>query len=153
MRKLGDNFIETYELYQNGEIPDLIMGRIKSVVIPDVELDLSSFMDIYLEVGSTDFPTISQDYSDYLGGDFFLVEAVGDLSQIEFADFELVTGDGKWPNLGDHSGAFDICDWLDPERSYVEVLMIWANDGGPVFFIPAEYVTDNVLKSIEYTRN
>ena len=75
------------------------------------------------------------------GGNFYLVEQLGDLAMITAAE-------GGTLEAG--PGTFDECCRL--ADGYAVVLLCTNNSGGNTYFIPEECVTPHVLRSITLTK-
>lgn len=150
MKNLGKNFRETYTLYKQGQIPEDLLLHIGGILfgLEDmiaIEVSVKSIEDfITVDISNS----IDAKYSDYLGGDFKLVETVNDLREIEFCDFDFAEANGmRWPNLLDKPGSFDNVGLICGGK-YIEIFICWNDTGGPVWFIPYDIATDNVFKSL-----
>jgi hypothetical protein len=89
-------------------------------------------------------------FSSYFGGAIYLAESIEDLklipSTIECFDREHESLGGFY-SIFEAAGSYDICEFIKGGE-YVRVLLICTNDGGDMYFIPKEFVTENVLISI-----
>ena len=82
---------------------------------------------------------VAFDYSDFLGGNFYVCETEADLLQIQGCDFEWAEAHGSWPNITDIAMSWDSCNYLQEstgEPQWVILLMCWNNAGGPVYYVP-----------------
>jgi hypothetical protein len=98
--------------------------------------------------GYGDYPSpedASLSFSDYFGGDVYLVESEEDLKEIPvyFGNED----DPEKENLFFMPGGFDICEWSDKSKKFVLLVLLCTNAGGPTWFVPEEFATDNVLQS------
>jgi len=103
------------------------------------------------------------------GGDFYVIESVEDLNQIPT---RIADEDGRWKTLAEVPDYYDACEWIqiNPQDNlpleeirvpltedgftvlaYVFILNCTNNAGGPVYIIPAAFVTDTVAESVALT--
>jgi hypothetical protein len=139
MIKLGDNWNESWRMYDSGDIPQ------------DIWDDLDRAVMGYADTQGECEENATKQYADYMGGCFYLCETPEDLKQISTSKSVIVDGVERWANLTEASDIFDVCDWL-PGSEHVVVAMFWNNAGGDIFYIPKRLVGDNVAWSIGATQ-
>lgn len=122
MRQLGKTLEETFAL----DISDSIKTVMKVGFLPE-------------DVGQT--------YEWMYGGNPYLVESLEDLAEVK----SYCNKEHDGVSIKDSACIFDICEWL-PCKEIVMAVYITSNAGGDAFFIPKEFVTENVLKSIELNK-
>jgi hypothetical protein len=139
------NFNEAYQQYQHGLIPYRLLQDQAAVMLglcsnpsPNVanSLDINdSHINWLLQQEESAF-----DYSDLLGGYFYICESEDDLLQIHGCDFEWAEAhDGNWPNVTELPMSWDSCCYLQEsagEPQWVLFLLCWNNAGGPVYYVP-----------------
>ena len=134
------------ELRNSTEIP----RRLKDYINESIDIVISGS-------GSPDSESaLGESVENSFGGNFFLVESKNDLHQIKTARNIKVYSErnSQYLSIEDEPDGMDVCEWLDNDKDsgYVVVALFTNNAGGNTYFIPAEFVTENVLKSIELTQ-
>lgn len=145
MRKLGDSYKETKEMFSNGAIPldcfTEISRVFKALTTPENLAD-----------NETEESMVTESYDNYLGGAFYLVESYEDLDLIDTCEMrEDIKSKRGWKTLAEVSSIFDIAEKIEGDQNFVQICMIWNNAGGNLYFIPPEYQTENVINSISET--
>ena len=102
---------------------------------------------------------IGFNFSDELGGPFMLVESYEDLHKVYTPIESKLPKDeqqeecGGWASVIETASSFDLCDWIDPDKTYLGICLCTNDSGGTTFFIPDEIVKDcpNLSESIRLT--
>ena len=91
--------------------------------------------------------------NDVIGGFVYVVEKNEDLAQIEV--FQSISdADGHFVrhmNITEKADSFDDAHWT-LDGKYVMIYKVTSDAGGNLYAIPKEFVTQNIIKSIELTR-
>jgi hypothetical protein len=129
MKYLGNNFEELIE----NEAPESLIDLIK---------------EMYISIDSDD----EEDFEMDLGGGFYLIESLEDLSEIYTATLNEDTN--EFYTINERADFFDICEYTSCKQ-FVQVLLCTNNAGGNTFLIPAAIAeqTPTVLESIERSLN
>jgi hypothetical protein len=139
MKDLGPTYRDTFNLFHTNQMPNKLFALITKT------FDFySTMVDEILKSEFADQP-----YYDLFGGKIQLVESKEDLREIS-TGIASVAND-RWLTLYEVPESFDVCDWTDKDQDFVQVVMCWNDAGGPLYFIPKEFVTENVLDSIKLT--
>jgi hypothetical protein len=110
--------------------------------------------------GVSDVDYIGKDFNSEIGGDFLLVEAYEDLKDIytpiesKLPKAQQSETCGGWASILETPSSFDVCEWIDEEKTFVGILLCTNDAGGTTFYVPAEIVSQcpNIEKSIEMTK-
>ncbi len=139
------NFKEAYQQYQHGLIAYRLVQD-QATVMLSLCSDPSTNDVNSQEVTDSHIDWLLQqdeaalDYSDLLGGYFYVCETEDDLLQILGCDFEWAEAHhGNWPNVTELAMSWDSCYYLDElavEPQWVLFLLCWNNAGGPVYYVP-----------------
>jgi hypothetical protein len=136
------SFKHANELYLTAKIPYVIYKQI-----------IYSFKS-YNEDFDTDGAILAssdseEPFNGIFGGEIYVIESLDDLKEISTG----IASGNRWLSLAEVPDSFDMCEWIDkdPKTGYVGVLMCWNDAGGPLYFIPKEFVTANVKESIRLT--
>jgi hypothetical protein len=139
------NFNEAYQQYQNGLISYRLLQD-QAVVMLGLCSNPSPSVVNSLDITNANInwllqqPEVALDYSDLLGGYFYVCESEADLLQILGCDFEWAEAHGGvWPNVTDLPMSWDNCCYLQgsaDEPQWVLFLLCWNNAGGPVYYVP-----------------
>jgi hypothetical protein len=115
------------------------LAEFRAMVVPTVIARyVSNITNMEAEVIRVD---PNEPFDTCFGGNFYLVEQLGDLAII-------TTAEGGTLETG--PGTFDECCRL--ADGYAVVLLCTNNSGGNTYFIPEECVTPHVLRSITLTK-
>jgi hypothetical protein len=110
--------------------------------------ELELFM--WLPVDFRDAVGPEEKMAEVVGGDFHVLESEEELARVVHA-IALEPEDSSGKTLADAPDSYDVCEWTE-QRNFVVVVLVTNNAGGDTYCIPKEFVTDNVLKSIEMTK-
>ena len=121
------------------------MKQLGKTLKETLELDISDSIKTVMKTGFGPEDE-GQTHEWMYGGNPYLVESLEDLAEVKsyYNSFGGIS-------LKDYECSFDICEWL-PCKEIVMVVYMTNNAGGDAFFIPKEFVTENVLKSIELNK-
>ena len=100
---------------------------------------------------------VNTELSREFGGEFMLVESADDLGQIGTL-VESVLPDnlaelGGWASILETPAVFDMCDFINEEKTYVAILLCTNNAGGTTYFVPADIARtcENIKASMTMT--
>lgn len=139
------NFKEAFQQFQHRIIPYRLVQDQATVMLGLCSNPSPSAVNS-LDITNSDInwllqqPEAALDYSDSLGGYFYVSETEDDLLQIHGCDFEWAEAhNGNWPNVTELAMSWDSCCYLDEsdgEPQWVMFLLCWNNAGGPVYYVP-----------------
>lgn len=143
-------------MFKAGKLPLNLLQEQASVLLSNMD-DYEEAVDITvsaIDVLYSHPETSVIDYSSYLGGNVYVCETLEDLKQVEGCDMTFPdTHDGRWPNMTDMPLEGDSCCYIQGEPRFIMFLLCWNNAGGPVYYIPQNLWTDNVIASVQQTEH
>ena len=143
-------FKEAHQLYQSGFIQYRLLQD-QAAVMLGICSNPHPTVAKTLDITVNDINWLLQQneaayqYSEYLGGNFYVCETPADLLQINGCDFEWAEAHGGvWPNVTDMAMSWDSCIYLQEangEPQWVTFLMCWNNAGGSIYYLPKQLWT------------
>jgi hypothetical protein len=126
MRSLGETFGDCLDNADTKGLKEYILSLMDSVADEEGH---NTFHEPY-EV----------DVSEYLGGELLVVETEADLREIK--DYP------KDSSLAEGPVTADICSFVS-DKSYVALVQLTNNAGGPTYFIPHQLINNHLLATID----